>query len=51
MLTLVGAVILALLFFAAPVAVIIGALGLWVGGVIGAVIGAVIGLFLQFAAE
>ncbi len=50
MLTIVGAIILVAMFFTVPYAVILAALGYWIGGLVGATIGAILGFFLQGAA-
>ena len=51
MLTIVGAVVLALLLFSVPLIVIVGAVGFAIGGPIGAVVGAIIGTVLQAGGE
>ena len=47
MLTIVGAVICAVLLFTVPLPLILGVIGFWIGGGIGAFIGAVIGFIWQ----
>ena len=50
MTTLILVIVCIVLFFAFPVAVVLGAIGLWLGGTIGCVVGASLGFLMQAAA-